>query len=131
MGPGSPSRVLRHLDVLRERRGLSACVLSVCSSPSSPHQDQLDLTAVLHNGARHRQDFRGIPYLADTRSCWHLETTSSSFHYLQRSPVCYGRHNPYIHSMHTYESVMDALGCFAREMFFSYYSDNLRTGRCQ
>lgn len=118
MGSGSPSHILRHLDVLRERRRLSTCILSICSSPSSAHQDQLDLAAVLHHGDRHRQDLRGISHLADTWSRWYLETTVSSLHYLQRIPVCYGRHHPYVHSMHTYESFVDTLSGFAREMLF-------------
>ena len=82
MGSGSPSHLLRYLDVLRERGGLSACVLSVCSSSSSPHQNQLDLSAVLYHGDRHGEDVRGVPHLANTWSRWHLETTSPSFYYL-------------------------------------------------
>ncbi len=50
----SPSHVYRHLDDLREQRRLQTCVFSVCSSPGSPHQDQLDLTAFLRHGDCHR-----------------------------------------------------------------------------
>ena len=129
MASGSPSHVLRHLDVLREPRGLSACILSVCSSPSSPRQDQLDLTAILHHGHRYRQDIRSLPHPADTRNHWHLETTNSSRCYLQRTPLRYGQHYSHIHPMHTYESLVDALSGFARKVFFSHYSNNLCNGR--
>ena len=129
MGSGSPSHILHHLDVLRESRGLSARILSVCSSPSSPHQDQLDLTAVLHHGHRHRQDIRSIPHLANTCSHWHLETTNSLLCYLQRIPLRYGEHYSHIHAVHTHESPVDAFSGFAREMFFSHHSDNLCNGR--
>ena len=66
---------------------------------------------------------------ADTCGYWHLETTNSSLCYLQRTPLRYGQHDPHIHAMHTYESLIYAFSDCARKMFLSHYFNKLCDGR--